>query len=109
LQNLIFGTDKDAGKSESLLLAPGECLIPRRLLLKTIDEVLEPHALKRLGNLLDALTVRGLRIGRGTAQCSDRNVGPLRPQAAQVKRRGRVPVSTAPSALTAAAATMNRS
>src|SRR3954468_5183002 len=69
---------KDAGKGEALLLAPGERLIPWRLLLKTIDEVLEPHALERLGNLLDALAVRGLRIGRGTAQCSDRNVGPLR-------------------------------
>jgi hypothetical protein len=33
--------------------------------------VLEPHALERLGNLLDALAVRGLRIGRGTAQCTD--------------------------------------
>jgi hypothetical protein len=30
---------QDAGKGESLLLAPGERLIPWRLLLKTIDEV----------------------------------------------------------------------
>jgi len=48
---------KDPGKGESLLLAPGQRLIPWRLLLKAIDEVLMPHALERLGNLLDALAV----------------------------------------------------
>jgi hypothetical protein len=36
---------QDAGKGESLLLAPGERLIPWRLLLKTIDEVLSPTRL----------------------------------------------------------------
>ena len=56
---------QDAGKGEPLLLASRERLIPWGLLLKTIDEVLEPDALQRVGNLLDALAVGRLRIGRG--------------------------------------------
>jgi hypothetical protein len=35
----VRAMQQDAGKGESLLLAPGERLIPWRLLLKTIDEV----------------------------------------------------------------------
>jgi hypothetical protein len=46
---------KEPGKGAAS--RPRTGLIPWRLLLKAIDEVLMPHALERLGNLLDALAV----------------------------------------------------
>ena len=59
---------EDAGEGETLLLAARQRLVPRRLVLDALDQMVEADALEGFGDLLDLAALGGVRIGRGAAQ-----------------------------------------
>ena len=69
---------QNARECQALLFAARERLIPRRVLVELLDEMLEADASERFRNVFDASAFRRIRIGCRAAQCADRHIRTLR-------------------------------